>query len=418
MIIQRAYKTKIRLNNEQEAYFYGNAGVSRFVYNWCLEKKIAVLRDENGKIPSARALKKQFNALKHQAFPWLDQYPYQIVQEAFEDCELAFKNYWRKRKEGEVARSVAKLKSPGKWEVHVARMLRRGYQGIEIDPHFPRFKSRARSKKSFRFVEGVTVEERRIRLPRIGWVILEERGYLPVGCSINSATVSCVAEDWYVSVQVEEEIPDLTPAGEPLGVDFGIKALATVSNGTVFENPKALAKSSKRLNKLYRQASRQQKGSKNQEKTYDQIAKLQHKVAGIRRNALHQVSAHVTHQEQPRSVVIEDLNVAGMLQNSKLARAISDVSFSEMRRQIEYKAKWDGIEVILADRWLASSKTCSGCGHVKTELSLSERTYRCEQCGMVLDRDLNAAVNLSRLSNELVEHEGLPVELSARNEAP
>lgn len=406
LLIQRAYKTKIRLNNEQEAYFCGNAGVSRFVYNWCLEQKIAASRNPDRKVPTARTLKTEFNALKHKDFPWLAQYPYQIVQEAFEDCEKAFHNYWRKRKEGEVAQAIAKLKQAGKWETHVARMLRKGYKGIEIEPHFPRFKSRARSKKSFRILKGVTIEGHRIKLPRIGWITLEERDYLPVGKTINSATVSCVAEQWYVSVQVEEEIENKKPIGEPLGIDFGIKALATVSNGTVFENPKALNEHNDRLSKLYRQASRQQKGSSNQKKTYDKIAKLQHKIANVRRNALHQVSAHVTHQAKPTKVVIEDLNVAGMLKNHKLARAISDVSFSEMRRQIEYKAGWESIDVVLADRWFASSKTCSCCGSVKAELSLDERIYHCEQCGMIMDRDLNAAVNLGRLTNEPLEQGG------------
>ena len=216
---------------------------------------------------------------------------------------------------------------------------------------------------------------------------------IPTGAKVLSATVSEQAGRWFVSVQMEEEqekpVPTTTTA---IGVDLGIKTLATLSDGTIFENPRALKHAQKKLKRLERQKSRRKKGSANRKKTCRQLAKQHARVANIRKDASHKLTTYLC--KNHALVAIEDLHVAGMLKNHCLAQAISDSTFGEIRRQLEYKSRHSQTHLVVIDRFYPSSKTCSGCGSVKPELSLSERTYVCEDCGMVLDRDLNAAMNL------------------------
>lgn len=365
---QRAYKTKLSLNNHERSYFVACAGVARFTFNWGLAEWKRQYEAGNNK-PSAYALKKQFNAIKGEQFPWIYDYPYVIVQEAFDHLGLAFKNFFARMRKGE-------------------------------KPGYPRFKSRHKSTPTFTLRGSITVEVDRIRLPIIGWVRLAELGYLPTaGVKILSVTISERAGDWYVSLQVEEEVPDPQSAtGEPVGVDLGIKSLAVTSDGATFDNPKTLAKYEKRLARLNRELHRRKKGSKNRAKTKAKIAKLHRKIADTRKHTLHNISRHVTAKTRPKTVVVEDLNVKGMVQNRRLAKAISDAAFGELRRQIEYKSQWNGVEVMVADRFYPSSKTCNGCGYVNSELTLDDREWTCESCGRVVDRDLNAAKNLARLA--------------------
>jgi putative transposase len=182
-----------------------------------------------------------------------------------------------------------------------------------------------------------------------------------------------------------------------------VKALATRSDGISYENPKALDRELKKLRRLQRKLARQEKGSRNREKTRRRIARLHYRIANIRRDTLHKATSDIAAKtkpdiERPRAVGIEKLNVSGMLQNHCLARAIADVGMYELDRQVRYKAAWSGSEVVAADRWYPSSKRCSGCGEIKDELDLSERVYVCERCGLVMDRDLNAARNLAQLA--------------------
>ena len=199
-----------------------------------------------------------------------------------------------------------------------------------------------------------------------------------------------------MSVQVEQESPDPAPStGEIIGVDFGLKSLATLSDGTVFDNPRALRKAEHKLKRLSRELCRRKLGSANRAKTKAKLSKCHAHVANVRHHALHQITHYLTAKTKPYGVVIEDLNVSGMMQNHHLAKAISDASFSEFRRQLEYKGKWYGVNVETVDRFFPSSKTCSVCGFVKDSLSLSERTFICDACGIEIDRDLNAARNLA-----------------------
>ena len=181
-----------------------------------------------------------------------------------------------------------------------------------------------------------------------------------------------------------------------MGIDLGVKQLATLSDGTVIPNPRHLKRRLKKLKRLQRVVSRRQKGGKNRKKAARRLAKLHRHIKHQRNNTLHQVTTRLA---KTKSVlVIEDLNVSGMLKNHRLAQAIGDVGFAEFKRQLLYKARWYGSRVILADRWEPSSKRCSRCGWLDEDLTLVDRTFRCEQCTLVLDRDLNAAINLEQLA--------------------
>ena len=180
-----------------------------------------------------------------------------------------------------------------------------------------------------------------------------------------------------------------------VGVDLGIKTMAVVSDGTMFENPKSLKRNLTKIKRLQRVVSRRKKGSQNRRKAVAQLAKAHAKVANIRKNSLHQATSLLAKNKS--TVVLENLNVSGMMRNHRLAQAISDVGFAEFKRQMQYKGEWYGCEVLLADRFFPSSKTCSNCGTIKQVLDLGERAFYCEVCGYEIDRDLNAASNLENL---------------------
>jgi putative transposase len=234
---------------------------------------------------------------------------------------------------------------------------------------------------------------------------LKEHGYLPVtgtaGVTVRSATVSEHAGHWYVSVQVEQERAVPTNIGPIVGVDLGVKTLATLSDGTQIPNPRHLTRRLKKITRFHRMASRRKKGSKSRKKAVRKLAQLYRQVANQRADTLHKLTSRLA--KTKTVVVIEDLNVSGMLKNHHLAQAIGDVGFGAFRRQLTYKAAWYGSRVVLADRWFPSSKMCSGCGWVDTELTLADWQFRCRNpkrpdCALVLDRDLNAAINLATLA--------------------
>lgn len=364
--MQSAFKTKLRLNNEQRAYFYGCAGAARFVFNWALADRIA-RHEADEQATNKFAQKRRFNAWKIEGAPWLAEYPYVVVERAFDDLDAAYKNFFRRVKQG--------AEKPG----------------------FPKFRSKRKDAPRFCLgCNSVTIETNRIKLPRIGWVTLEESGYIPTAnAKLNRVTLSERAGDWFVSVQMELPEPAKPVLAGSVGVDLGVKSLATTSDGRTFDNPKTLSKYERRLARLQRELFRRVKGSRNRSKTKTKIAKLHKRIADVRSHTLHDISSHVVYGLTPERVVLEDLNVAGMKKNRRLAKAVSDAGMGELARQIEYKASWIGAKVVRADRWYPSSKTCSKCGHVQ-DMPLSVRVYECPQCGLVLDRDLNAARNLAQ----------------------
>jgi putative transposase len=344
------------------------------------------------KVPTAIDLHKELNALKPTEFPWMYHSSKCAPQEALRDLDTAYANFFAKRTK------------------------------------YPRFKKKSRGIGSFRLTGHIHVGPDWIYLPHIGKVRVFEHGYLPqdsdldttdrktlkkrtkkhrIGVGVTSpaqylsATVSEHAGHWFVSVQVREVVPDPFPAtDDPIGVDLGIKTLAVCSNGQEIANPKALKSSLTKVKRTQRHHSKRTKGSKNRRKSKQHLARLHYRVTCIREDALHQATALITAKakppsQRPQAIILEDLNVAGMLKNHSLAQAIADVGLGEFRRQMTYKSHWYGNALYLANPFYPSTQLCSRCHRMPTiHVDLSIRTYHCEHCGLVLDRDRNAACNL------------------------
>jgi putative transposase len=373
MKIVRAFKTELDLNNQQKRACARHAGAARFAYNWGLARKQeAIVHSE--KTPSAIDLHRELNVLKKTELSWMYAVSKCAPQEALRDLDKAFAHFFRRVKEKQAGRNVK--------------------------VGFPRFKSKKRGLGSFRLTGAIHVFEKAIQLPRLGKLRLKERGYLPTsGVHMLSATVREKGGRWFVSLQVEMQIPDPVMGEKPVaGVDLGIHRLAQVSDGIYFENPQALKSAQTKLKRLQRVVSRRQKGSANHQKAVRQLARAHLQVANIRKDALHQATTYLAKTKS--AIMLEDLNVSGMMHNHHLAQAIADVGMYEFRRQLAYKGQWYGCEVFLANRFFPSTKRCSQCGQQKA-VSLAERVYACERCGQVIDRDLNAAaymrINLEQL---------------------
>lgn len=366
-----AHRIALNPNKTQALYLARAAGTARFAYNWALGewKRRALAWWESGKVtpfPSEMSLRKQFNAIKREQFPWALEVSKCVAQEAIIDLGIAFRNY----------RSAS----------HKGR--------------YPAFKSKAKSSPSFCAANETgtfRAEGKRIKLPVVGWIRMRE----PVRFAgpLKRATVSKTAGRWFVSVLIDTE--DVKPIERPavpriVGVDLGVTTLAMLSTGEAIEGPKAHKAALARLRRANKAQARKQRGSANFRKAKARLAKLHARVANIRRDACHKLTHRLVHEFD--RIGIEDLNVRGMARNRHLARAISDASFGEFRRMLEYKAKCHGATVIVADRFFPSSKTCSCCGVIAEKMPLSVRAWTCEDCCATHDRDLNAAKNLERLA--------------------
>lgn len=365
-MILRAYKVQLDVNNKQQTLLLQHIGCARWAYNWALAKKKESF-DKKEKIPNAIELHRELNKLKQSKIPWMYLSSKTAPQNSLRDCDKAFQNFFTRCKK--------KVK---------------GKKG------FPKFKSKKNDKQSFRLDGVISVESDCIKLPRIGKLKLAEIDYIPTNCKILSATVSKRAGKWFVSVQVEAlDREHSDTKNEVIGIDLGIKTLATCSDGTTYENPKALKKNLKRLKRKQRQLSRKKKGSKNYGKSKQKLAKLHYHISNIRKDCLHKITSKIIDENQV--IVLENLRVSNMMKNHRLAQAISDVGLFEFRRQIEYKAKWSGRKVIFADTFFPSSKTCNCCGWKNSDLKLTDRLFECKVCDMKIDRDLNASLNLKQI---------------------
>lgn len=375
----RAYKTELDPNQAMRTLLLKHAGARRWAYNWGLRRKIEAY-EKTGKSPNAQALHRDLNLLKKTdaaqgGVPWMYEVSKCAPQEALRDLDQAFKNFFRRVKEG------------GK-------------------PGFPRWKSKKQGIGGFRLTGTIKVFERHVQLPRLGRIRLKERGYLPFdnpAVHILSATVTGKAGRWFVSLQVEVERDEVRPRETIGGVDLGIQRLATLSDETTFENPRTLAGAQRKLKRLQKAASRKKKGSKNRQKAVRKLSRAHARVATIREIILHEISSAIS--KRFGIVGMEDLNVEGMGRNHCLAKALKDAALGELRRQVEYKTRWHGGRVVLADRFYPSSKRCSRCKGMKEHLELSERTYWCDSCDLKIDRDLNAAINLRDVAASLSETE-------------
>ncbi len=362
--MMRAHKIRLNPTPEQEPYFRQAAGNARFAWNWAL----AIIRQAQAndlKLPLANDLKAEFNRVKRTEFPFVLETTKCAAEQSFADLNRAIANYFndiKKRKNG-----------------------KRRKDGKRVG--FPRFKSRKRGYGTFYLAnDKFTVDGHWIRIPKLGWVNMTEP--LRFQGKIMSSRVSERAGYWFVSIHVEMPKPERHVPERVLGVDVGVKTLAVDSDGEMFENQKHLAVAQKKLRRLNRWLARKQKGSKNWHKAKRKLARLHLRIANLRADVMHKMTTRLA--EKATTIALETLNVAGMLKNHKLARAIADASFGEVVRQLSYKAQ----QVVLIDGFYPSSKTCNRCGVVNQSLTLAERTWCCSTCGTLHDRDLNAAWNI------------------------
>lgn len=369
MSILRAFKTELIVNNVQKTRLLNHIGCARWAYNWAVSQKITAMGNKQ-KIPNVYQLQKELNILKKTHVPWMYDSSKCAPQRALWHCEKAFDMYFKTRKSDS-----------------------RNRNGL------PKFKSKKYSKQSFTVDQSVKITSDSINITRIGKLRLAEKDYIPNNHKILSATVSKRANKWFVSVLME--VPDIIPTipnNKVIGIDLGIKTLATCSDGTTYANPKALKNNLKKLKRKQKQFSKKKKGSKNREKAKQKLAKIHYHISNIRRDCLHKITSKIINENQV--IVLEDLKVSNMMKNHCLAQAISDVGLYEFRRQIEYKAEWNGRKVIFADTFYPSSKLCSCCGWKNSDLKLTDRVFECKVCDMKIDRDLNASLNLKQIYRE------------------
>jgi putative transposase len=359
-----AHRIRLDPNEVQRTHLARAAGTARFAYNWALaewqRQYDACKADPALKRPNELALLRQLTGIKRAQFPWMLEVTKCAPQMAILQLGRAFGNFFAGR-------------------ARYPRFRRKG-----IDDRF------TISNEQFR------IEDRRMRISRLGWVRMRES--LRFSGRILSASVSRTADHWYASITVDCPDPPLPPAENQgvVGVDLGITALATLSTGEKIGGPKALLRLLGSVRRLSRALSRKVKGSNNRAKAKLRLARLYERIVNIRRDGLHRLTTSLTRRFH--TIGIENLNVKGMLKNHRLARAIADMGFYELRRQLEYKATLRGCRVVKADRWYPSSKTCSGCGHVVEVLALRQRNWTCPGCGASHDRDVNAAVNLKNMA--------------------
>lgn len=338
---------------KQEKYFLRACGTARFVWNWALAEWNRQYKD--GRSPSAFSLRRQFNAVKYAQYPWLKDVHRDAHSQPFMNLGTAFSKF---------------------------------FNGL---CSYPKFKKRGVDRDSFYVANEVfRVAGNMIRLPRIGWVRMRES--LRLSGKIMSATVSRIGDRWYVSIAVEGDFRSHRSSDGIVGVDFGLKTTIVTSDGSRLDGPKSLAKNLKKLRRMSRQHSRKKKGSRNRRKCAVKLSRLHARITSVRRDWQHKTTTKLCRENQ--AVFVESLSVKNMLRNMKLSRAISDAGWNEIVRQLTYKSNLFGVLIGYVDRWFPSSKTCSRCGNVKSELKLSERTYCCESCGFTADRDLNAAINI------------------------
>jgi putative transposase len=351
-------KTKLKLTSAEKQLMSKHAGIARFTYNWGLATWQNLYQD--GLKPNKYILKKFFNNHVKPELEWIKETGIcqKITQYAFDQLGNAFDRF---------------------------------FKGLGA---YPNFKKKFQHD-SFMIDAGgkpISVGGVRIKLPTIGWLRTFEG--LP-NVTTSKMTISRIAEDWYLSFAYEQPEQVTLKQFEVVGVDLGIKTLATLSTGVVFDNPKHYDREAAKLKRLHQQLSRKKKGSNRRLKARMKVAHQHNRIANLRNNTIHHVTTYLS--KNHAQVVIEDLNVVGMMANHKLAASIADCGFHEFRRQLEYKCQKFGSKLMIISRWYPSSKTCFSCGNIQ-DMPLKKRTYDCCSCGISIDRDLNAAINLSRLA--------------------
>ena len=358
----KAYKYRLHPNNEQITFFEKSFGCVRFVYNWSLNQRIEAYQKDGTRISWVDSCKRLTELKKQEETKWLCEVANQSLQSSIRNMDSAFTRFFREKK------------------------------------GFPKFHSKKRGKFSFQLVQRVSIDfnTHKVKLPKIGEVRFGKNKEF-VG-KIGTCTVSKTPTGkYYISILVDDGKPmsekaQIT-ADTAVGIDVGIKDFAVLSNGQVYSNPKYLEKDEKRLKVLQRRLSRKQKDSKRRESARLAVARRHEKIRNRRVNFIHQVTSRIVRENQ--TVIIEDLNVDGMLKNHNLAKHIESASWSEFFRKLQYKCDWLGKNLIRIGRFEPSSKMCL-CGYINKDLALKDREWDCPQCGRHNDRDLLAAVNIKR----------------------
>lgn len=418
----KSIRVQLLPNNKQQTKLFQFAGAARYAYNWALNKQMDHFC-EGHKIQTDSALRKEFTVLRHaEENKWLQDVSNNVTKQAIKDLCIAYKNFFRKQKQ------PGYIKYTSKKIAHCNR-IGKSLTVYDMNGH-PKF----RSKKNgdFRFYQDnvkiqftethVKLESlagsRRKNRQRLNWIRLAERNRIPVRAKYTNPRIAFDGERWWLSVGIQtarklKPLRGLSFAyrkrryirSEGIGIDLGIKDLAVLSDATKVRNinkTRAIRRLKKKRRRLQRQVSRKyqmnKKGDRycktsNLIKSEKQLLRINHRLANIRQNHVHQTTTAII-KRKPSFVCLEDLNIRGMMKNRYLSEKIQEQNLYEFRRQIEYKAHWTKISVIIADRWYPSSKTCVICGHVKKDLNLSERIYVCPVCGNVIDRDFQAALNL------------------------
>ena len=386
--MMKAFKVMLVPNNRQRTRLFQFAGAARFAYNWALQKEREAYA-AGEKFIGSNELRKEFTILRNSdQYSWLKTISNNVTKQAVKDCVDAYTKFFKKKSRRPRYRS----KKRGNYSFY------QDTAKIQITSTHVKLEALATSKRRNR--------------QSLNWIRLSERDRIPVGVKYFQPRITFDGLNWWLSVAVEFELENIsTPSGDALGIDLGIKNLAVCSDGTVYPNinkTKKVKKLKQKKRRLQRSISRKYEMSKKKGEGYSKtrniikkerkLLRIHHRLANIRQNYRHQITRAIIGRN-PSAIVLEDLNVRGMMSNRHLSKAVQEQGFYEIRRQIEYKAEWFGITVIIADRFYASSKTCISCGHVKKNLRLSERIYHCEVCGNEIDRDLQAAINLKRYAS-------------------
>ena len=361
---------KVRLypTEEQKQKLWQSVGTARFIYNWTLNRQEENYKN-GGNFIKDNDLRKEITQLKKDELSWLNEVSNNVAKQSVKDCCNAYKNF---------------------------------FNGLA---NKPKFKSRKKSKPSFyNDTSKLKAKEKSVLIEKIGWVKTKEQ--LPIGVKYTNPRISFDNKYWYLSVGIEVEMPVVKLTGESIGIDVGIKDLAVCSNGMTFKNinkSKEVRRLKKSLKRKQRQCSmkyeKNKKGkeyvkTKNITKLEKQIKLIHRRLSNIRLNYIHQVTTMIV-KSKPSRIVMEDLNIKGMMKNKHLSKAIAEQCLYDFKLKMKYKCQFYGIEFVEADRFYPSSKICSSCGSIKKDLKLSDRKYICS-CGLNINRDYNASINLSR----------------------
>ena len=384
----KTIKVQLNPNNKQLTKLFQYAGCSRFAYNWTLAKEQENYKQGN-KFLSDNELRKEFTKMKKlDEYKWLNNISNNVTKQAIKDACNSYKRFFKGKSK------------------------------------HPKFKSKKRSKPSF-YQDNVAIKftdthvkiegfatSRKKNKQKLNWIKLCEKGRIPTNCKYMNPRITYDGLHWFVSVSIDVEDNTDIPSTEGVGIDLGLKDLAICSDGHTYKNinkTNKVKKIEKRKRRLQRSVSRKYNMNKEGEsykktsniiKREKELLKVIKRLTNIRHNHLHQITSEIV-KRKPSFICIEDLNVSGMMKNKHLSKAIQQQGFYEFRRQIEYKARWNNIPVILADRFFPSSKLCSCCGKINKDLKLSDRIYQCD-CGNIIDRDYQASLNLKQYGKNVL----------------